>query len=104
MDYWLEKMLEEDLWVAKVQDMEEVEKDPQVQHMGVIKSYQHPVCGDVKYISSALTMSETPPSFEYAPPMIGEQTREIMKKYGYEDAEIQALFDQGILYEEENHT
>ena len=100
VDYWLEEMLKEDLWVAKVQDMKDVERDPQVQHMGIIKSYHQPDCGEIRYIGSAVSMSETPPEFTYAPPRVGEQSREILEGYGYSKEEIDALFAQGILYDE----
>lgn len=100
VDYWLEAMLKEDLWVAKVQNMEEAENDPQIKHIGIIKSYEHPHCGHIRYIGSALSMSETPPEFYYAPPMIGENSEEIMKEFGYSETEIEDYFNRGILYDE----
>ena len=100
VDYWLERMLAEDLWVARVNNMEDVANDPQVQHLGVIKSYQHKLCGEVRYIDSAISLSDTPPAFQYAPPMIGEHSREILKEYGFEDSYIDKLFDEGVLFEE----
>lgn len=100
VDYWVEKLLELDVWVAKVNNMEDVENDPQVQHMGVIKSYEHKLCGNVRYIDSAVSLSETPPAFQCPPPMLGEHSREILKEYGYDDDAIDKMFDAGILYEE----
>ena len=100
VDYWLEAMLKEDLWVAKVQDMEAAINDPQIKHVGIIKSYEHPHCGHVRYIGSALSMSETPPEFYYAPPMIGENSEEILREFGYSEDEIKEYFDKGILYDE----
>ena len=100
-DYWLKKMLAVDLWVARVNSMEEVENDPQVKHIGAIQSYHHKLCGNVRYIGPAVTLSETPPTFRYAPPMIGEHTREILCQYGYSEQRINSLFESGVAFEEE---
>ena len=45
-------------------------------------------------------MSETPPEFYYAPPMIGENSEEILREFGYSEDEIKEYFDKGILYDE----
>ena len=41
VQYWLDRMLERDLWVAKVEDITDVENNPQVQHMHALTSFEH---------------------------------------------------------------
>lgn len=96
--HWLEVMLAEDLWVSKVNHIEEVAKDPQVIHMDLMKSYKHKVAGEIKVVGPAVTMSETQPKVSKAPPLVGEHSVEVLKEFGIDDAVISGLLDSGALY------
>lgn len=100
VDYWLERMLERDLWVAKVEDITDLPENPQVKHLGAITSYRHGQVGEVRCVAPAITMSETPPEIESAPPLVGEHTREILREFGTDEALIDQLFADGALSEE----
>ncbi len=93
----LEAMLAVDIWCAEVKDIREASKDPQVTHMGMITSYRHPSVGEVKTVAPAVTMSATPASIDRPAPMIGEHGREILREYGVDDAEIEALIEAGAV-------
>ena len=100
VEYWLEKMLAVDIWVAPVKDITEVEDDPQVKEMNAITSFEHKKSGKLKCVAPAVTMSETPAKIEKAPPMIGEHTREILKEYGVNKEQIDKMFDKKIVSQE----
>jgi len=97
VDYWLDKLLAVDLWVNKVNHIRDVEKDPQVQAMGTIQSYEHPVAGDFKVIGPAVTMGRTQPTIDKVPPLVGQHSREILENFGIRDEEIRKLESKGVL-------
>lgn len=91
----LDRLLAVDVWCAEVKDIRRAAEDPQVQHMGLITSYDHPKGGNVKVVAPAIRMSETPPSIDRPAPMIGEHGPEILAEFGVPQSEIDALVDSG---------
>lgn len=92
----LEALLAVDIWCGEVKTHLGAEKDPQVQHMGMIASYEHPVAGKVKVVAPAVKMSATPATIDRPAPLVGEHTREILREFGYTDAEIDTHLQRGI--------
>ncbi len=91
MEVLLDRMLAADIWCAPVQDIRQASEDPQVTHMGMIQSYEHPKAGTVRVVGPAVRMSETPASIDRPAPMVGEHGREILAELGLSAAEIDAL-------------
>ena len=100
VDYWVEKMLERDIWVAKVEEIDNIDQNPQVQHMHAITEYQHGQVGTVRCVAPAVTLSNTPAAIEMAPPLVGEHTREILKEFHVDEALVEKLFAEGALSED----
>lgn len=92
----LEAMLAVDIWCGEVKTHLQAEKDPQVEHMGMITSYRHPVAGKVKVVAPAVKLSETPATIDRPAPLVGEHTREILREFGYSEAEIDDCVRRGI--------
>ena len=90
-DEWLEIMFGLDLWVAKVNDQQDVENDPQVIHNHTFVEIEHPKAGKVKVTNVPFTMSETPGKISRPSPMIGEHGEDILSELGYSKAEIESL-------------
>lgn len=97
LEYWLERMLSFDIWVAPVKDIMEVPNDPQIIHMKAIGEFHHTQAGDLKCVAPAVTMSETPATIKMAPPMVGEHSREILNEYGVDEATINKLFAENVI-------
>jgi crotonobetainyl-CoA:carnitine CoA-transferase CaiB-like acyl-CoA transferase len=87
----LERLLAADVWCAEVNDIRAAAHDPQVRHMGMIQSYEHPKAGHVEVVGPAIRMSETPPSIRRPAPMVGEHGPEILAEYGVPADRIAAL-------------
>jgi crotonobetainyl-CoA:carnitine CoA-transferase CaiB-like acyl-CoA transferase len=87
----LERLLAVDVWCAEVNDIRAAAHDPQVRHMGMIQSYEHPKAGHVEVVGPAIRMSETPPSIRRPAPMVGEHGPEILAEYGVPADRIAAL-------------
>ncbi len=91
----LEKLLAADIWCAGINDIRQAADDPQVTHMGMIASYEHPRAGTVKVAAPAIRMSETPPAIERPAPLVGQHGREILAEFGLSADEIAALEGSG---------
>ncbi len=87
----LERMLDADIWCAPVYDIRDAASDPQVTHMGMIASYEHPTAGRVQVVAPAVRMSETPATIDRPAPLIGQHGREILAEFGVSEDEIAAL-------------
>ncbi|WP_104400429.1 CoA transferase [Vibrio penaeicida] len=81
----MQMMLEEDIWCGEVKTHLEAVADPQVEHLGLIHNYDHPLAGSVKCIGSSVTMSETPPDIHRPAPLEVQNTREVLLKFGFAD-------------------
>lgn len=95
--YWVEKMLERDMWVSEVKNHLEVEQDPQAVHLQAFTSYTHPTAGEVKTVNIPVKFSETPGEITRHPPLVGEHNEQILAELGYSDAEIEQLRHHGVI-------
>ena len=57
----------------------------------------HPVLGRIRQVAPPFELSSTPASVRSAPPLLGEQTDEILQELGYGAAEIRELRDAGAV-------
>jgi crotonobetainyl-CoA:carnitine CoA-transferase CaiB-like acyl-CoA transferase len=58
---------------------------------------QHPR-GEVALLASPMRFADTPVTYEVAPPLLGQHTREVLQQVlGYDDARIDALHARGVV-------
>lgn len=89
----MDAMLAADIWCGEVKSHLEAASDPQVDHLGLIQSYEHPTAGTVKVVGPAVGFSETPAEITRHAPLVGEHTREILAEAGYSGDEISTMFE-----------
>ena len=77
--------------------MDEVFDDPQVRHLSMAQTVQHPVRGDVNLVAQPVALSRTPASLRTAVPEAGEHTDEVLEQFGIDPARIAALRDAGTI-------
>lgn len=92
---FLDRLLAADIWCAEVKDIRRAAEDPQVKHMGMLTTYQHPKAGTVRVPAPAVKMSETPATIDRPAPLVGQHGREILGEFGVPMAEIEALVAAG---------
>jgi crotonobetainyl-CoA:carnitine CoA-transferase CaiB-like acyl-CoA transferase len=90
-------MLAVDIWCGEVKTHLEAADDPQVRHMGMVTSYEHPTAGTVKVVAPAVKMSATPATIERPAPLVGQHTAEILEQYGFSRSEIESLAEKGTI-------
>lgn len=87
-DEWLELLRGEGIPCGPIYNMEEIFKDPQVLHRNMLKELPHSKAGKVKVTGIPVKLSETPGELILGPPLLGEQTVEILKDLGYSQSDI----------------
>lgn len=93
----MDAMLAVDIWCGEVKTHLQAADDPQVRHMGMITSYEHPTAGTVKVVAPAVKLSATPATVERPAPLVGEHTEEILAEAGLGAAEIEGLLARGAV-------
>lgn len=95
-EHWIEKFRAVRIWCAKVNTYEDLPKDPQILHNGIIKEIDHPVAGKFKAIGTPIEFSETPPTIRRTPPALGEHNDEILRELGFGEKDIERFKNAGI--------
>ena len=97
---WLKELEEAKIGCGPINNLSEVFKDPHVLSREMIIEIKHSKTGKkpLKLIANPIKMTETPVSYRYPPPLLGEHTDEILTqhlKLTIED--IKNLKDKGIV-------
>ncbi len=98
--FWLEGLQERSVSCGPINRLDQVFADEQVQAREMQLKMPHPVAGDkpIDLIASPIRMSETPTSYRYPPPLLGQHTDQVLREVGeFTDAEISDLRQQGII-------
>ncbi|MBI3078995.1 MAG: CoA transferase [Deltaproteobacteria bacterium] len=95
--HWLEILEKQDVPAAPIKTFDEVFQDPQVRHLGLEVELRHPRMGPVRLVGSGVRMSRTPPRMDLPPPVLGEQTEEILSGLGYGREAISELRGEGVI-------
>lgn len=94
-DALIEELTDLGLWVAAVNDYETVAAHPQVRHNAMVVELDHPSLDPFETTGIPVRMSGA--EFEYAPPpMLGEDTAEVLRDLGYDDDRIDELQAAGV--------
>lgn len=95
-EHWIEKFRAVGIWCAKVNTYEDLPKDPQILHNGIIKEIDHPVAGKFKAIGTPIEFSATPPTIRRTSPALGEHNEEILRELGFGEKDIERFKNAGI--------
>ena len=96
-DDWLRRLIAKDVPAAPINTLDEVFADPQVKTYGFPIEVEHPQMGKMQLIGNAVDMSRTPPTIDRPPPVLGEQTEEILSALGLDAAAIATLRAKGAV-------
>lgn len=70
---------------------------PQVQYREMVQQVEHPTIGMLKMLGIPLKLSGTPGSIRKAPPLLGEDTNEVLANLGYSNEDITNFKEKGII-------
>jgi crotonobetainyl-CoA:carnitine CoA-transferase CaiB-like acyl-CoA transferase len=93
---WVELLEAHDVPVAPVQGIEALFDDPQVRHNEMVVELQHPKLGRIRQMGIPVRLGATPGEVVRPAPMLGQQTEEVLREYGFGPEEIAELRLKGI--------
>jgi alpha-methylacyl-CoA racemase len=96
-DEWFALLTKADVCVGKVYDVEEMVRDPQVNHRQMIVDIEHPKHGRVRQVGVAIKLSDTPGTIRSAAPLPSEHTEHVLKDLGLSAADIGRLREKGVI-------
>ena len=89
--------------VGPVHTIGEALEHPQTLARGMVVDVHHAHAGPMRALGSPLHFSRTPTATARAAPMLGEHTREVLREFGYRDAEIDRLIAEGAVETSDSH-
>lgn len=82
-----------------IYDIGQAFEDAQVKHLRMTRPAMHPVLGTIELLRSPINLSAFPhpDGFHHAAPDPGEQSDELLRELGYDDASIDAMKSEGTV-------
>ena len=97
-DDWLNLLEPEGIPCGRINSIDETLNDPQVIHRQMRIQALHSSLGEINLLGSPLKLSETPGEVRRAPPVLGEDTDQVLREVlGYEDSAIRGLHADGVV-------
>jgi crotonobetainyl-CoA:carnitine CoA-transferase CaiB-like acyl-CoA transferase len=90
--YWIEVLNKAGVPAGPIYSIDQAFADPQAQSLGMVQKL-----GDVPYLGQPVTLSRTPSQPYAHPPKQGEHTADVLREFGYRDADIADLRKKGIV-------
>ena len=89
---WTKDLMEGGVPSGPVYSLDKVFSDPQVINQNMVESVQHPTIGALNLLANPMKMDALKgKSVRRPPPLIGEHNCQVLKEYGFSDAEISDL-------------
>jgi crotonobetainyl-CoA:carnitine CoA-transferase CaiB-like acyl-CoA transferase len=98
---WVELLADDrGLPVAPLHDVDEALHNEQVSERDMLTTADHPAAGEVPVIEHPLNLRNASSGFGDAPPLLGEDTRAILRELGYDDEDIETFRNAGAIPQE----
>ncbi len=96
--HWVERLDAAGVPCGPINDIAHAMADPQIAARGLRVDLPHALAGRVPLVANPIKLSATPPTYELAPPMLGEHTAEVLRELaGISDDELQRLQSRRIV-------
>ena len=95
-DHWIGLFNSLGVACGRINDMKQVFEEPQVQHLGLVKTVVSKHHGEQKLVGQPVTLERTPSTIARAAPKRGEHTEEVLTEIGYDAATLARLKSAGV--------
>ncbi len=102
-DEWLKLAEVHDVCLSSIHEMEDLEKDPQLQARQMIIETEHENGLKLKGVGLPIKFSESKPDAPEPAPSVGQHSIEILEEIGYADEKIKELLEKGIVFAAMKH-
>lgn len=90
-EYWKNQCDQHSIPCGPIQNLKDLEQDPQLKEREMFMTGSHPTAGTIKLVGSPLKLSRTPVKYAHHPPDAGEHTEEVLSSLGYKKDELKEL-------------
>jgi len=97
---WVRRFDAAGIPAGPVHNIEQALNHPQTRARDMVVQVDHPVAGRGHSLALPVKLSETPARVTRPAPLLGENTREILREYAFRDDEIDDLVAQGAVAEQ----
>ncbi|MFA7438532.1 CaiB/BaiF CoA transferase family protein [Castellaniella sp.] len=96
---WTRLFIDHQIPAGPINNLEDVFHDEQVKAAGLVESVQHPLLGALQQVGLPIRSSNDPQrrTIRRPPPILGEHTAEVLQRFGFSAAEIDALLRAGVV-------
>ena len=94
---WIELLNKAGVPCGSIKNVKETMEDPQVVHLGMAKTIQHPNLGEISVVNHPVIMSRSKREVFTAAPDRGEHNKEVYAEFGVSAAEVDALLKDGAV-------
>ncbi|HEY5700831.1 MAG TPA: CaiB/BaiF CoA-transferase family protein [Gammaproteobacteria bacterium] len=95
---WTKILIDAGIPAGPVYTLDQMFNDPQVQHAGLAETVEHPIIGALKQLSNPLRMDSVGArTVRRHPPLLGEDSKSVLKSFDLPDDEIDALIKDGVV-------
>jgi formyl-CoA transferase len=95
-DQWLEILEAHDVPAAPLYNVAEVLDDPQVRQLELIENLEHPRAGKLAFVRGPVKFPDWDRESSAPPPLLGEQTDDVLRQLGYAASAIEDLRARGV--------
>ena len=95
---WTEALVKLGVPAGPILDLQQVFSDPHVRQTGMVEEIEHPTIGRLEQLANPIRMSSLGGrSVRRAPPLLGEDTTEVLDGFGLPPERIRELLDAGVV-------
>jgi crotonobetainyl-CoA:carnitine CoA-transferase CaiB-like acyl-CoA transferase len=95
---WLAVLEARGVPCGPINRLDQVFADPQLEARGLRRDLAHPLAGTVPQVVAPLKLSGTPLAFDRPPPLLGQDTADVLSsRLGFDAARLQALAEADVI-------
>lgn len=97
--YWVEKLDAAGVPGGPVYTYDQILRDPHIQAREMVVEIDHPKIGRMKSLGIPVKSSGELLAIRRPAPWLGQHSKEVLQRLGFSGAEIESLFEDGVLYD-----
>ena len=82
---------------SRILNVADLVQNEQFQALQLLKNSPHPLVPDLRLIDLPVSQNKGKATFRYSPPLLGEQTSEVLDELGYSQEKIEELRKDGVI-------